>query len=92
VIARMWEARITEGQLNDFCAWAASEAWPQFAAAQGFSGGEVYRSNEQGLAVIVTRWADSEALAAGNTWFDLGAERFCADEPHVWEFDPVPVG
>jgi len=91
VIARMWESRINPGQLDAFCAWTRAEAWPQFAAAQGFLGGEMYRSDAQQRAVIVTRWSDAEALVAGNEWFDLGAERFTAGEANAWEFTPVPV-
>jgi len=91
VIARMWESRINPGQLDEFCTWARDEAWPQFVAAQGFSGGELYRSDEQHSAVVVTRWVDADALAAGNAWFDLGAERFSASEANAWEFTPVPV-
>ena len=92
MIARMWETRINPGQLDEFCAWVRDAAWPQFTSAQGFSGGELYRSDEQGRAVVVTRWVDADALAAGNNWFDLGAERFCAREPDGWEFTPVAVG
>jgi heme-degrading monooxygenase HmoA len=91
VIARMWETRITQGQLDEFCAWVKATAWPQFLAAPGFGGGELYRSDPQDRAVIVTRWATTEALAAGNEWFDLGAERFVAREPEAWEFTPVDL-
>jgi heme-degrading monooxygenase HmoA len=91
VIARMWESRINPGQLDAFCAWTRAEAWPQFAAAQGFAGGELYRSDAQQRAVIVTRWSDAEAMAAGTEWFDLGAERFTDGEANAWEFTPVPV-
>lgn len=92
MIARMWEAHINAGQLDQFCEWARHEAWPQFAAAEGFQGGELYRSDEQHSAVVITRWSDTDALAEGNNWFDLGAERFCAREANAWEFTPVPVG
>ena len=92
MIARMWETRINEGQLDEFCTWVKSTAWPQFVAAPGFGGGELYRSDPQGRAVIVTRWATVEALAAGTEWFDLGAERFVAREPSAWEFTPVELG
>ncbi|HET9187817.1 MAG TPA: antibiotic biosynthesis monooxygenase [Acidothermaceae bacterium] len=92
MIARMWEAHINAGELDEFCEWARAEAWPQFASAQGFLGGELYRSDEQQSAVVVTRWSDADALAAGNNWFDLGAERFCAREANAWEFTPVQVG
>lgn len=91
MIARMWESRINSGQLDEFCAWVREEAWPQFRGAAGFSGGELYRSDDQERAVVVTRWADTDALAAGNAWFDLGAERFSATEANAWEFVPVPV-
>ena len=91
MIARMWEAHINPGQLDAFCDWTRREAWPQFTAAQGFLGGELYRSDEQHSAVVITRWRDTDALAEGNNWFDLGAERFCAREANAWEFTPVPV-
>ncbi len=91
MIARMWEAHINPGQLDEFCDWTRREAWPQFAAAQGFFGGELYRSDEQHSAVVITRWTDSDALARGNDWFDLGAERFCAREANAWEFTPVSI-
>lgn len=91
MIARMWEARIRDGELGDFCSWMRTAAWPAFTASQGFAGGELYRSDEQYLAVVVTRWADRESLIAGNGWFDLGAERFCDREASAWEFDPVPL-
>jgi len=87
----MWEGRVNPGQLDEFCAWARSEAWPQFVGAEGFLGGEVYRSDEQYHAVVITHWADDDTLAAGNTWFDLGAERFLAAEAHAWAFMPVPL-
>jgi heme-degrading monooxygenase HmoA len=92
VIARMWETKISAGQLDEFCAWVTNVAWPQYEAAPGFEGGELYRADDHDRAVIVTRWIDRDALAAGNTWFDLGAERFCAREPDAWEFTHVAVG
>ncbi|MCL6550168.1 MAG: antibiotic biosynthesis monooxygenase [Acidothermus cellulolyticus] len=91
MIARMWEARIHRGQLDEFCVWVRDAAWPQYRAAPGFCGGELYRSDEQSRAVVVSRWTDAEALADGNNWFDLGAERFCADDAKAWEFTVVPV-
>jgi heme-degrading monooxygenase HmoA len=91
VIARMWETRIREGQLDEFCTWAKTTAWPQFLASPGFGGGELYRSDAQDRAVIITRWATMKDLAAGNEWFDLGAERFVAREPEAWEFTPVDL-
>ena len=48
-------------------------------------------SDVQDRAVIVTRWATTEDLAAGNEWFDLGAERFVAREPEAWEFTAVDL-
>lgn len=92
MIARMWESRINPGQLDDFCTWVRNEAWPQFTAAHGFSSGELYRSDAQYIAVVVTRWADADSLEHGNAWFDLGAERFSAGEPNAWEFTQVDVG
>lgn len=91
MIARMWESRINAGRLDEFCTWIRDAAWPQFRAAAGFAGGELYRSDEQERAVVVTRWSDTEALAGGNAWFDLGAERFTANEANAWEFVPVPI-
>ncbi|MBX6371586.1 MAG: antibiotic biosynthesis monooxygenase [Acidothermus sp.] len=91
MIARMWEARIHFGELDDFCAWVRDAAWPQYKATPGFLGGEVYRSDEQSRAVVVSRWTDADALAEGNNWFDLGCERFCVDVAHAWEFVVVPV-
>ncbi|MGH8889547.1 MAG: antibiotic biosynthesis monooxygenase family protein [Acidothermaceae bacterium] len=91
MIARMWESRINSGQLDEFCAWVRADAWPQFRVAPGFSGGELYRSDDQGSVVVLTRWVDADTLAAGNAWFDLGAERFSSSEANAWEFVPVPV-
>jgi hypothetical protein len=81
VIARMWETKISPGQLDEFCDWVKATAWPQFVAAPGFGGG----------VVLVTRWATAAALAGGNEWFDLGAERFLAREPQAWDFSPVAL-
>ncbi|MDQ1487027.1 MAG: hypothetical protein QOJ62_2720 [Actinomycetota bacterium] len=92
MIARMWETRINPGQLDAFVNWMRSAAWPQFVAAAGFAGGDVYRADDQERAVVITRWSDADALAAGNAWFDLGAERFCAREPDAWHFTPVDLG
>lgn len=92
MIARMWESRIHPDQLDEFCDWVRDAAWPQFTSADGFLGGEAYRADDQYRAVIVTRWTDADAMASGNSWFDLGAERFCAREPVGWEFTPVPIG
>ena len=62
MIARMWETRIREGQLDEFCTWTKTTAWPQFLAAPGFGGGELYRSDVQDRAVIVTRWASTRGF------------------------------
>jgi heme-degrading monooxygenase HmoA len=91
VIARMWETKISPGQLDEFCDWVKVTAWPQFVAAPGFGGGELYRSDEHHRIVLVTRWATPDALAGGNEWFDLGAERFLAREPQAWDFSPVAL-
>lgn len=92
MIARMWESRINDGQIDEFFAWLRDAAWPQFTSAQGFSGGEAYRSDEQYRAVVVTRWSDADALEAGSSWFDLGSERFCARAANAWQFTPVRLG
>ena len=91
MIARMWESRIRPERFDDFCAWVRDVAWPEYATATGFAGGELYRSDEQQRAVVVTRWSDVDALAAGSEWFDLGAESFCEGRPRAWEFTPVLV-
>ena len=92
MIVRMWEARIVSGQLDEFCAWVREAAMPQFAAAEGFLGVELFRAHQQqDRAVVVTRWSDADALAAGNVWFDLGVERFCVSTPGAWQFEPVPL-
>lgn len=91
MIARMWETAVRPGLLDEFCEWVKAAAWPQFVAAPGFAGGEVYRSDEHGRAVIVTRWSNADTLAAGNAWFDLGAERFTSREPSAWQFTPVDL-
>jgi heme-degrading monooxygenase HmoA len=91
VIARMWEGRINLGQLDEFCSWIRDEALPQFKSADGFVGGELYRADEPARAVVITRWSDADALAAGSAWFDLGAERFCGHEPSAWQFTPVDL-
>lgn len=87
----MWESRVNPGMLDDFAVWLRESAWPQFLSAQGFLGGEAYSSDEQQIAVVVTRWSDADALAAGHAWFDLGCERFCAREANAWAFAPIPL-
>ena len=87
----MWETRLRDGYVDDFCSWVVDEAWPVFAVAEGFLGGEVYRQDAESRAVVVTRWVDQTTLTAGNEWFDLGAERFVERAPHAWEFTPVPT-
>lgn len=91
MIARMWETTIRPGQLDEFCDWVKTAAWPQFVVAPGFGGGEVYRADQADRAVVVTRWSTADTLAEGNAWFDLGAERFTAREPSAWQFTPVDV-
>ena len=73
MIARMWETRLRDGTLDEFCSWITAEAWPVFTTTDGFLGGEVYRSDVEARAVVVTRWSDDATLLAGNEWFDLGA-------------------
>jgi heme-degrading monooxygenase HmoA len=92
MIARMWETRLRDGSLDAFCEWIGGEAWPALVTTDGFLGGEVYRSDAENRAVVITRWVDEETLLAGNEWFDLGAERFTARAPHSWDFTPVPTG
>jgi heme-degrading monooxygenase HmoA len=91
VIARMWETKVNPGQLDELCAWLKTAAWPQFVNARGFSGGEVYRSDDQDRAVVLTRWVDADTMAEGIGWFDLGAERFSDGEASAWQFDQVEV-
>ena len=91
MIARMWESRIDPDRLDAFCLWVREQAWSQLVAAEGFLGGELYRQDVEGRAVVVTRWTDADALAAGSQWFDLGAERYCARPANAWQFTPVPV-
>jgi heme-degrading monooxygenase HmoA len=87
----MWESRLRDGNLDGFCDWIATQAWPVFSTTEGFLGGEVYRSDAECRAVVVTRWADQATLRSGNEWFDLGAERFTDNAPHAWEFAQVPT-
>ncbi len=93
MIARMWETR-RFARVNSTS--SAHGRRPRHGRSswqrQASRGGELYRSDAQDRAVIVTRWASTEALAAGNEWFDLGAERFVAREPEAWEFTPVDLG
>ena len=89
MIARMWETRLRDGLLDEFCQWVRDEVWPQFLTTDGFSGGEVYRSDVDNRVVVVTQWLDDEALLVGYDWFDLGAERFSARAPDAWEFTQV---
>ena len=91
VIARMWEGRINPDMLDEFAVWLRESAWPEFLSAQGFLGGEAYRSDEQQIAVVITRWSDADALAAGSDWFDLGSERFCAKKANAWAFAPISL-
>lgn len=92
MIARMWESRIKAGELDAFCAWARDEVWPQLVEADGFLGGEVYRSPSGAeRAVVVTRWTSMAAMASANEWFDLGAERYLEAGASAWEFTPVDL-
>jgi heme-degrading monooxygenase HmoA len=91
-IARMWESRLSAEAAEEFVEYLATTGWPAIAAVPGFVGGEVYRSAEgEHRAVVVTRWADETAAAAGaETERELA--RFCAREPHAWQFEQVEVG
>lgn len=105
-VARMWESRLLPGAAEGFLAHLAAVAWPAFAAAPGFAGGEVYRSAEASgvraapggpagadqadRAVVVTRWADAAAAAAGEE-VERGLAPFCAREPHAWVFAQVEL-
>jgi heme-degrading monooxygenase HmoA len=100
VIARMWEARALPGRLDELVA-LVRRAWPALAAADGFAGGELYRSDSDTdpRLVLVTRWQDEAALAAvaGPGWREAavllpGEEQLHARPPHVWHFTPVPLG
>ena len=100
-IARMFEARVRPGLLDEFVRFAVEHGWPAVAAADGFVGGELYRadSDTEPRLVLVSRWRDEAALAAfaGPDWRTApvllpGAERFLARPPHVWHFTQVPVG
>jgi heme-degrading monooxygenase HmoA len=88
----MWEARITPEQLEEFEAWLTDEVWPHLKAADGFSGGEAYRTVEgveQPQVVVVTRWESIPTLLSASEWFDLGAERFLSRPAKAWEFVPI---
>jgi hypothetical protein len=88
----MWEARIALDKLDAFQTWVTEEAWPHLLAADGFHGGEVYRSMDgvdRPQAVVVSRWDSITAMLAASEWFDLGAERFLEKPAQAWEFVPV---
>lgn len=82
MITRMWEARAADA---DALAEAMLAGLP--AGADGYAGGEVYRSLDQpGRVVVVTHWRDEAALAAYAG--DVPA-RLVEGEPRVWHFEPV---
>ncbi|MFL6138359.1 MAG: antibiotic biosynthesis monooxygenase family protein [Frankiaceae bacterium] len=91
-IARMWESRLAPGAAEELAAHLVGIAWPALTAAPGFQGGEAYRSSgDEERAVVVTRWAD-EASAAGGAEVERGLARFCAGEPHAWQFEQLEIG
>jgi heme-degrading monooxygenase HmoA len=93
-IARMWESRLAPGATDGLVAHLESIAWPALSAAPGFLGGEAYRAmagSGEERAVLVTRWADEAAAAAGAP-IERELAPFCARAPHVWQFEQVAIG
>jgi quinol monooxygenase YgiN len=72
VIVRMWETRVSPGQLDALVSYVRDSVWPTVAKADGFIGGEVltsYASADERL-LLITRWADEASLEAylGPDW------------------------
>ena len=90
MITRMWEARAADA---DALAEAMLAGLP--TGADGYAGGDVYRSLDQpGLVVVITNWRDEAALAAyaGEGWrtrADDAPVPLVEGEAHVWHFAPI---
>jgi len=94
MIVRMEEARVADGLLPEFRRYVTETLWPRLQTAEGFLGGEVYRSYDGApRLVMITRWRDEAALKAqaGPAWRDTsfvrpGDTSCLARVPHVWHF------
>jgi Antibiotic biosynthesis monooxygenase len=99
VIVRTWEAEIVPGRLDEFCEVVRTKIWPQMDHADGFLGGEVYRSYEGPERVLmVSRWRDEDALRdfAGPMWrlrpiVTAYEEPLIARPPNVWHSVPLDL-
>jgi heme-degrading monooxygenase HmoA len=90
-IARMWESRLDPERAADFVTHLRLVVWPALQGADGFVGGETYRSDDGELrAVLVTRWTDA-ASAAAAVAVESGLAAYCARDPHAWQFEQLDL-
>jgi quinol monooxygenase YgiN len=86
VIARMWEAKVLPGRLDDAVGWLVEAVVPDALAAEGCLGAEAFRAlGGEERVVLITRWEDEHA----EDWEEgLPPERLWERE-HAWFFEPA---
>jgi heme-degrading monooxygenase HmoA len=78
MIVRIYQAKVRPGGVDQLCELIKERTWPLLAKADGYLGGEFYKSlpepdrmlQEPDTVVMVTRWRDEAAIAAwaGPLW------------------------
>ena len=85
ILARMWEARVASGGLDDAVAWLYDVVVPRALAEPGCLDAEVFRSaGEPPRVVLVTRWDGPTG------WTEGDAPPGVLARADAWTFEQVP--
>jgi hypothetical protein len=85
ILARMWEARVVSGRLDEAVGWLRDVVVPRALAEPGCLDAEVFRAaDEPPRVVLVTRWDGPTG------WIEGEAPPGVLARADAWTFELVP--
>lgn len=90
MIVRIWHGRTPRGVADEYAAFLARRAIPDYRAVPGNLAAAVYRRDDGDVThfVTVSRWADEAALHAFAGDEPLKARYYPEDTGYLLEFEP----
>jgi quinol monooxygenase YgiN len=85
VIARMWEAKVVPGRLEEAVDHLVTAVVPAVLATAGCVGAEAFTGVGEERVVLITRWADQPP----EDWEEGAPPVRLWVREHAWHFEPV---